>query len=230
MKVSELFRRLSIGELSNLAIGTDGAGEIVEAKKPAVILHANNALERMFTRLVLREERMKIRTYLGRDTYPLRTEFAVSGGAVGAFILDSTLAPFPGDLVKVLQIRNEKEAEVPLNEEGNTWSFWTPNPDTLILPREYDEQIFSIVYQAKHLDLVDNDEDQEIMLPEFLEPALTAYIASEIYGIMNTKEAVMTAAGHRNRFEELMKEAEFSDVFSTSKTGRHGRFDARGFV
>ena len=109
MTLDDLFRSLSYGELSNLSMSGEGSGTIVEPKHGQVIQATNDALKDMFSRLVLRESELVIRTHDFKNLYYLRKEHAMSDPTVGPlkYILDTPDDPFTGDLVKVLRVSNE---------------------------------------------------------------------------------------------------------------------------
>ena len=232
MKISELFRRLSIGELSNLALANDGNGEIIDAKKPAILLHANNGLDRLHTRFLLRPKELRIQTFLAPNIYALRPENVIT--QAGGFILDDESEPFTGGVLKILEVQDVAGNSYPLNTAGDRWSLHTLLPDKLRIPFELTPQVLHVTYQAaaENLTLDPNDpaDDPEFDLPEVLEPALTAFIAGEMYGAMNGKEHAAIAAGHRSRFEEICIEVEMRDMVSTSWSGKSSKFAQRGWV
>ena len=208
MKISELFRRLSIGELSNLSMSNDGNGTIVEAKRSQVLLYASNALERLHSRFVLRLDEADVVVVAGERDYVLE------------------------DAIKILTVWDMHGMEFPLNVRGDRWSMLTPSPNKLRVPAVLVPQTLTVEFQAKAEPIVQEtiDLEFEIDIPEVLYPALTAYIAYEVYRAMNGKEHAAIAAGHRDRFEELCAEVELKDVLSVERTGKFSKFDMRGWA
>lgn len=233
MILSELFNRLSIGELSNLAISNDGSGEIVEDKKPKIILYANRALSRLYSKFVLKEGRLILQQSVIRDLYPLRVEnsrtYQEANDEGPGFILDYEASPFRGDVLKILSAANEEGEHYHLNKDGHVGSLFTPEPDVLQVPFPTGGQAIGITYQAKHVELA-GDETQEVELPSVLEPALAAYIASEVYANMNRPEHQALGVRHLSRFEEICAETETNGIVGESMTSGFSKFNLRGFV
>jgi len=233
MNVAELYRRLSVGTLSNLTLGNKGDGTIREANKPGILVHANDGLSALYSKFVLKQSRLLLQASSHRDLYPLRREHAVSSIAednpAAAFILDSTAEPFLGDVVSVLSVADQFGRSYIVNSESDLWGLETPEPDVLRVPFASQDQIMSVVYQARHVELT-GDQSQEIDLPVFLERALTHYVAAEVYGNMNTQEASFVADRNRLKYEEVCNQVEMKNLASTSHTSSKFKFDERGFV
>ena len=161
MKISELFRRLSINELSNLAMSGDGNGTIASNKQGVIILHTNTAMNRLYSRFALRLRETDVETVEGQRVYEV--------------------AP---DLIKILTVSDSDGVEFPLNVRGDRWAMQSTSDNELKVPADLRAQTLTVEYQAgpDPLSLEDFDLDFEIELPEVLHPALTTYIAAEVYG------------------------------------------------
>ena len=61
MKLLDLFERLSFGELSNLAIGMEGAGTIRESDQRKVLAHVNDGLLQLYSRFILQTKYLFLR-------------------------------------------------------------------------------------------------------------------------------------------------------------------------
>lgn len=81
MKVVELFRELSFGKLSNLAISNDGSGDIIENKWPQLIQYTNSALTMLHKRFILRENDLIIEQVAHITNYHLTPKYAESSGS-----------------------------------------------------------------------------------------------------------------------------------------------------
>lgn len=235
MNVSDLFTTLSLGELSNLCMGEDGAGNIPEKYLPRVIGHANSGLVKIYTRFILSVKSLYIDQQEGRTTYPLLAKYALVAGAgidLGwekPFINDLG-ETFEDDVIKVLNVWDGFGRHLPLNDEGDKDSIFTPKPKVLRVPRAVPGVSLSVEYQAKHVPLTLDKLEQELDLPEILEPALTAYIAWQIYAYMNTQEAQGIASGHQTTFESVCQETVITDAVNTSISTTNIKFHKRGWV
>lgn len=123
MYVSDLFRQLSYGELSTLSMATNVPGAIDPLQQPKLIIHANEALLRLYSRFVLKEADLMLQMLDGVTNYHLLSQntqsyqAAVAAGAQlndpgGAeftptpYILDSGGQPFTEDVIKILAVYN----------------------------------------------------------------------------------------------------------------------------
>jgi len=217
MTIEELFRQLSYGELSNLAIAVDSTGTLKKSQQNRIVHFANEALKRLYTRFPLGEE-MAIVPLEGEEM-----EYEL-----------------PEDLLQVTAI---------LTERGESLDFTTTQDPhqisvlgrTLHIPVQILQNRhqlrqgaeIQIVFTTRHPPLSpiveDQDLQQEIELPAELEEALTAYIASKMYGTMNTPEHLTAAANYRNQFETTCAEVQHHGLLPT-EIRSSVKFDKRGWV
>jgi hypothetical protein len=234
MMLSELFERLSLGVLSNLAIGGEGSGTIPVQHQVRLALFANTALQTLYARFNLLERELVLRLYTGFYTYDLKAEHADTADvSAWKFIEDNSGNIFTEDVVKVLQIFNEDGDELNMNDPGDETAVYTPTSTSLLVPFAEDGDCLHVLYQAKHpvisrdlpLDLT-----QAIILPEPLVPALEAHIAYQVFSSMNGQEHSVKAAEYLARFDAICLEAEVRDLASTSLIQTHTKLEDRGFI
>jgi hypothetical protein len=235
LTVEKLFTLLSNGPLSNLAISDEGSGEIVETGKHRIIDHANTGLLRLHTRFLLREKEMILQMIEGITRYELLSIYGQkykadnSDSTKPVFILDR-LKPYTNDLIKVLSVFDIDGMRVPLNDQEDPMSVFTPMPNLLQVPGSVDYTALSLLYQAKHDELVYDDDDVEIFLPDALQPALVSFIASEIFSHMNGIENTAKGKEHLSKFDALCKEAVDNDLVSTAISNTNTNFEKRGWI
>lgn len=243
MKLTELFRRLSYGELSNLALSGEGSGTIISARQPQIIQYTNEALLRLFTRFNLRENDLIIEQFEHITRYPLHAKFAqsVAAGAGSSaepypYIVDLlSESPFTGDVIKILEVFDDNLRTLPLNDAGNVASLFTPQPDVLQVPHPRDGVPISVRYQARHpvllTEMPEGEEllDQEIDLPFHLEGALQLLIGSYVYGHMNGAENNAQSQVYRADADGICLEIENKDLLNQSSVDSHYKFQMRGF-
>lgn len=233
MNITDLFTRLSYGELSNLAMSNEGLGEIVELHQPKIVQFANSALLRLYSRFVLKEKDVIIEMSDAITTYHLDYDYALSNPTppvgVTQYIIDSEAVPFTEDVVKILTVYDRLANKLELNDRDNENSVFTPTPTSLQVPEPVDGERLVLVYQAKHPPLVLAD-DTEIELPEVLLDAMTAYIAQLVYSGMNGQEHSAKAAEHLARYEAVCNEVTQFDTVNSSVSTTPHKFDERGFV
>lgn len=228
MTLSELFAQLALGELKNLALAVDG--DILDEEKPMIVLHANNGLNRLHTRFLLRENDLFLEQRGYKTTYELTKEHAQSQGSGASFYIMDLGSPFTGDVIKVMTVHDGYARRVPLNEPHKWGSVFTPRPTTLQIPHPVEGGPLAVHYQANHPKLLVEELDQKIELLDFLVPALTAYIAEKVFTHMNTQENTVKAQEHNKKFETICVEAVEQDLVTTGATTSGTRFEKNGWV
>lgn len=218
MKLEELLRNLSFGELSNLSIGNEGAGYISDNNIPKMVMYTNQSLSALYTRFILSQRELVLRSYDHIVFYYLRPEFAESSDAPAhtKYIMDSKLEPYKGDIIRVLQVFNEIGKQLPLNDNEQFAAVFTPQYDCIQLTHPVSGDVFSVLYQANHPTLNDEDLSQEIRIPFFLEEALQAHVAYKVFSHMAGDDNSAKAMEHLQRFENICVEVVEKDLVHTS--------------
>jgi hypothetical protein len=233
MKLSELFRRLSQGQLMNLAISNDGDGSIMENKHSQIIQYTNEALLRLFSRYTLKENHLIIELTQNRTSYPLKLKYAQSTGNPETFIKDFPGQLFEDDVIQILEVDDESGFKYPLNDRERRDSLFTPMPNTLQVPFPVEGDALGILYRARHPLLVPdgmNYINQEIELPFTLEGALQNYIGHLVYSHMNGQENIVKSQEYLAAYETDCAEIEARDLVSQSFHTSHTKLEQRGFV
>jgi hypothetical protein len=240
MKVSELFRRLSYGELSNLAISGEGSGHLQVDKHPQIIQYTNDGLLLLYSRFVLRKQHLVIEQLPHITSYRLKKRYAESNTESDApfkYIKDSADDPFEDDVIKILEVHDDCGNPFPLNDKNRPGSLFTPDPDTLQVPNPqggWDLGIpLGVIYQARHPKLLDQGDDlleQEIDLPFFLEGALQAYVGYKVYCHMNGQENQLKSQEYLGSFESTCTDIELKDLVNQTFATSHTKLEQRGFV
>lgn len=233
-KLKNLFEELSYGELSNVAIGSDGSGFIPEKHQPKITLHANEGLLRLYSQFILLEKSLIIQMVEGITNYYLLPLYAETNYDPNAdhefYIKDKAQEPFLGDVIKVLNIYNEVGFKYPLNDPNNDRSLYTPQSTVLQVPEPQDQVSLALNYQARHPRLIHTNLEQEVILPDVLLDALKAFIAARIYNFMNTQDTTLKSQQHYSRYKRLLKEVVEDDVVNTSMSSTNTVFHDRGWV
>lgn len=240
LKISELFRKLSYGELSNLAISNSGSGEIVEDKWPQLIDYANDGLTALHSRFLLLEKELVLEQVADETRYNLTSRYAVFGGvdsgATYHYIIDQEEDPFTDDLIRVLEVWGTG-GKLPLNDQDHAYSLFTPSPLVLQVPSPVADEPLSVMYQAKHpVILAETSEtvpdvlEQEIELPHYLENAFQQLIASKVFSHMNGQENIMKSQEYLAAYENECLGIEQRDMANQTYHTSHTKLEQRGFV
>jgi len=237
--LSELYADLSYGELSNTAVGLEGAGAIREQDRPKIVGYLNEALIRIHSRFLLRENEVLIKLYGHITNYHLLKKYAESQQepeAEGfAYILDLLGEPFQEDVIKILGAKDSIGQEYVLNDPDDLNSLYTPQINVLQVPRPIPGVIISVLYQAKHPqmrleDLNGEEGTNGIDIPDVLYGALKAYIAYKVFSHMNTQESTAKGQEHLTIYEAICTEAVDRDLIGITMSSSNNSFEKRGFV
>lgn len=234
MNVAQLFTQLSYGELSNLAMAMNGAGTIQEQDQPKIINYANEGLIRLYSKFCLREKDILVEMVEHITNYHLNSRFAETKYDPNVepypYIKDLPNEPFTDDVIKVLSVFDTLGNELPLNDAEQCDSVFTPQANVLQVPKPLEGVALSVHYQAKHPTLSEQRQEDEILLPDVLHGALTAFIAYKVYSHMNTEGATARGQEHYTMYTTLVQSVEETDTASTSVSSTNSRFQKRGWI
>lgn len=206
MLLSELFQKLSFGELSNLVIGGEGSGVINVAHYPRLISQINYGLTALHSRFPLLEKELTLQLYDEVAQYFFRPEHSVSTGTdYYRYILDSAFAPFENDILRVEQIFDAYGNELPVNDDVECCSLFTPTFDSLLVTHPMKETILRVSYRANHPTIaltVTEPSTVAVNIPVSHEKALMFYVAGQIYSSMNGQEHTLKGQEFLQKFEQ----------------------------
>lgn len=260
MDLKDLFQQLSYGELSNLSMSFNGSGTLTDIAKPKIVGYANEALVRLYSRFVLKENDVLVKMLPGVTYYHLLKQYAQQSydptdPDIVPYIMDLSREKFEEDVIRILSIYDSKNCKRPLNDD-NAWnSIFTPQHQTIQNPLAYDGEVLSIHYQAKHKKLYwdgvitspvagtdgagGNEQPvgtvpaetlaQQILLPDVLMEAFTAYIAHRVYSSMNNDENNVKSQEHFINYKNICDEVMENDLVSNSTAPSNIKFRTRGF-
>ena len=98
MTLRELLKELSLGELSNLAVGIEGYGLIRDDKIPNVVSYINEALLRIYSKFILKKNILYLELNEHITEYKLDSKHAYSNPeSIDKYIQDSYSFPFKDD-------------------------------------------------------------------------------------------------------------------------------------
>lgn len=233
MKLKELFKQLSYGELASLSISGEGSGTIITSGHPKMIQCINDALKDLFSRFVLLERQTLIKSLEWKSLYYLRKEFAFMDTTPGLkYILDTPQNKFTDDLVKILSVTNEVGDTLPMNDAEQWASVFTPHYDSVQLTHVGYDQVFGVSYQALHPTIlfeVDGYLDQEISIPPIFEIPLRTKVALTIFGAMSGQEYSTKAQQLEMAYEARLAEIEQKNPIADLGMASNVKLLLRGF-
>lgn len=213
------------GVLSDLHIGGDGTG-VIPATAHGKLTHLfNQAVRALYTRFPLRRASCEIEQHEGQYLYPLRLQYAqLSGSAEPVkFILDEPSLPFEGRVLKIEHIFNDEGLPLPINDQHDERSWFTPVFDTLRTLAPVDLARLHVEYRMGPAGLVNlpSLEDlraQVVELPDVLGPAFLAHVGYLAYNGMNMEGSSVKAGSLRAEYEMECLLVETQDLLGTSET------------
>lgn len=225
MYLSDVFRRLSTGELSSYFIGSGVKGTIVQEDWAEIIDHINLALTALHTRLPLKEEWVTIQEYSHINMYYLKSEYAESNKDSTQkikYIKDSPHEPFRDNVIRIESITDEYYQSISINDSGACKVVYTPNHNTIQVPNPYEERALFISYRADHPRIDVNLTDPAkvyIDIPVYLEEALLSYVAHRFLNGKNSEITKALSSAEFGKYMAICNNVEQSDLLNQSHGG-----------
>lgn len=238
MRLQEIFDSLKSSEFSQLSIGGAGPGVIDETNYSAAVGFVNLGLMALFRRFALKTGSLDLQLHEAIDDYRLVLDCAVSATRSKQpvrYILDSAMAPFEDDVIKVERVLDAMGEDLPLNKENDPWSVVTPSSTRLKVPSLVPRQVLSVVYRAHHPKLsvgmgYFDPARVEVDLPDTHLEALLYFIAARAHTPMGAGAGEGAAAmGYLARYEAVCSELEGKGL-QVDKSYTPDRLRANGWV
>lgn len=230
----KLLEQLSLAELSNINLSDSGSGIILEEHIPKVVLHINEGLLRMHTRIPLSQKDVLIEQQDHITNYHLLSQYAQSNVATTLepypYILDLHKEPFGNDVIKILKVYDSTGLKLPLNDSEKDNSVFTPQNNVLQVPSPVTGICLSVLYQANHPTLLPTDLSKKIELPASMLECLRVYVAYKIFSAIGTQESQAKSQEHYAYFNSLIDEVVITDSANTSMSTTNSKFFERGWV
>lgn len=235
MKLLEVFNQLTYGELSQISIGGGNVGEIAQRNYPAILSHMNLGLTQLYKRFSLKQGELRIATVTGLTTYLLSSKYAVSNTRSREpikYILDSPLAPYTDDLLKVEEVWYAGE-ELSINNARDSFTVHMPSEKVIRLPTACVGYV-DVKYRANHphldVDTMTQDpEDLDIELPYSHLQALLLFIASRVNTPMGMSNEHHAGNSYYAKFEAECARLEAENVH-VDKVVQRDHFREKGWV
>ena len=225
MKLSDLFEYIVYGELSQLDISGTGDG-VDPADYPKMTAAINLGLTALHTRFPIREEEVLIQQNDGITVYFLRYLYAASNSVSVEpvkYISDLGGAPFQENVLQIQEVFNEIGEEIPLNDEHDSTSIWTPGFDSLQIPEPNSANSIAVIYRANHdkllVDAATDITGIDVNIPASLVEALSAFVAGRFISPMG-KDGVAAGNNLFVKYETLLRQVEMQGIFNLDQHKR----------
>lgn len=233
MKLSEFFSMLTYGELSNLKVGGKDVGGIYPKTSDEVVSYIRQGLTDLHTRFTLKHNEVVVQQYDHITFYPLRYEFAQTNllsPEPYKWISDSEGKPFQEDILLITEIFDEEGNEVPLNNDFEEDSIYTPQSDVLQITQPVAENAIAVLYKANHnkIDLsVRQPKDITLEIPAQLIRPLALYVSSLAHTAVGSPEGMQTGFTKMQEYEAACLQIEVfglvrKESWTQNNTWRNG--------
>ena len=228
MKVSDVFSELVYGELSAHAIAM--MGSISDTDTPRVISYINSGLLDLYTRYPLLTKELRLKQYSYITSYKLSVEHARTNLASKEvkYIIDSKLAPFTGDVIRVEEITDEVGDVLEINSADYDKVALLPSMDVIEIPNPTATNVLFVTYRAKHPTLTSKNDN--ILLPVHMLTALYAYVGSRVYAGGTVAEHVSKAAELTSKYEMLCQQFEMHGMVNSDVQKINMRPELGGWI
>jgi hypothetical protein len=233
MLLQELFDRLALGELSQHKFGKTGV--ILEKDYPTIINQINTTLTKVHTHFPLKIKEVILQQYDTLTEYRLSSQYANSNDSSLEdikYIVDSNTNPFIDDVLKIQEAYDGEGCLQVLNDDTNTYSWFTPEFDLLQIPTPVSPNISVLTYRAKHpVIAIDADPSTTmITIPPCLEEAVQAYIASRCFVSLGNAASAGLATFYKNEYNLEINRIERNNLIQITDGDRNIKFALKGFV
>lgn len=231
MLVQTLMSQLSQNEFHNLALSNDGSGSIRQTDQGRVINYINDGLWDLTNRFIFNEKCVTVMQVEDIKRYELITANAVSAndGTSYPYIRDSVEEPFLGDVLKVLAVWDGRGDNRVLNDEGAEKPIFTNIPQTLIVPKPEKDIFLGVYYQPKPILIADNPLQTELNLPEYVYPALRAYVAQKVFMSIGTGDSMRMSQEYQTQYMMYVNDLQAVDKASSTRLTTNA-FSKKGWV
>jgi hypothetical protein len=219
MKLIDLFTDLTYGELWNLFLGgynpASPESEPDPIKYAQLLASVNSGLTQLYSEFFLRSEEHYILCREQTTTYKLHSDYAQTNLAspidiADRYIQDTADNKFYDNVLKIEEVFDEDGVKLPMNDETEDLSVYTPAYNTVQVPYPEDNMTISVQFRATHPRIVYTDiatfdpSTVEIELPNSLKNCLEYYIASKLLRPMGG-ERVVEADNYYQLFKDSIR-------------------------
>ncbi len=195
MILQELFSYIAELDSASIDLDTGGDGVIVASNYNKVIKAINLGLLQLYSEFPVREKMLVVQLYAHITEYVLTDDFADSNAGsteTYKYIQDTTFDPFSNDVLKILTVSNEGGEELPLNQNNQEWSVFTPAYNIIQHPFPDNENAIFVMYRARHAEIAANAviTTYDVEIPPQILPLLLLFVHHRLLASINPKESM----------------------------------------
>lgn len=205
LKLEDLFTLLTAGELSNVSLGRDNTGKILESEYPKLIGCINLGLVELCKRFRLLENELLLHVTPDIALYQLRDDNILDQDSGYIELLSGQRGV---NIIEVTGIFDAAGSELTMNNRHAKPAVVQAATDTLRFSGLTTAAAYNVVYQAYPDKLVPEDAFRAdsclIPVPDAITEALLAYVTYRIYktaGVHNSTANVDKSAAYQQQYE-----------------------------
>jgi len=248
MLLSDIFDQLSMGELSQLAVGGYDSGiGIEECNYGKIVPHINLGLSELYTRFPLNMEQAIIQQQADINEYFLNPKFAVSNLESAEpikYILDTPDKPFITSPLRIEAVFNSDGKETRYTDEGtneqainasdkdNYWMDNTPSYNSIYLPYPEQDIPVYVAYRAApaKIEVIGlNPYQVEVNIPMTLLSPLLWFVASRMLSNLNADNSLQEGTFYYQKFEAACAKLVSENAFNPYNK-LNNKLDTNGWV
>lgn len=243
MKLSEIFSDFVYNDLWNMQLSgfvpEDPESEPDPKKYAQLVSAVNSGLERLYVRFFLRSEEHYVLLNSAQSTYKLHSDYAQTNTGspidiADRYIQDTVTNPFKDNILHIEEIYDEAGVKLPLNDETEDLSVYTPTYNTIQVPYPEDNMTIAVQFRAGHPKIVFTgitsfDPDTiEVELPYSLKEALQFYVASRLLRPMGG-ESILEADNYYQLYKDSIRTT-ITEGLEVQTEVLGSKFEDRGFI
>lgn len=214
MLLSEVFSYISTLDSASIDLDTEGDGVIVSSNYTKVINAINLGLTSLYAEFPINEKLMVVQLYAHITDYILHSDYAETNTESDKpykYIMDTTFEPFADDILVILTVSNEGGIQLPLNQNNQLYSVYTPQYNILQHPFPDDENAIFITYKATHpkISVSSDPATFEVNVPLQVLPLLLVYVNHKLLAPINKEESMLKL----QEYIALVKNAKTLGIF-----------------
>ena len=205
--VSDIFTNLSLGELSQYAIGGYNSGGIDKNDYPKVMAAINRGVNQLQSDLSLHEDNVNLVLIQGVLTYHIHSDHSMlTGTADEKYVWDSANKPFEDNILRIQQVYDGYGKELPINVRNDVDTVYAPSHNVLQFPYVKGGENISVVYTSYTkptvVTTITGAERTYLPIPDYCLPALYAFVAAQMTAGITTNQEISESQMWRNAYEQ----------------------------
>lgn len=226
MLLEQILDTIRYGELANISVEDE--------KLPQILNFINLGLIQLYSKFPIVEKQVIIQQYNQISMYILDYAYARSNRSSSVphkYILDTPDDPFKNDVMFITGICDEWGIPIPLNDDHDPRSYFLVSHNTLQIPNANEHNSTFVIYRAKpeRINIKEYNVMQEVILPDYLLEALSAYVGFKAMQSMSSEESIALSGQFLERYNTLINEVQQNNLMNSNVSASNTKFGFRGY-